>query len=101
MSIVEHLHKSDRTHRDCVRKLQDEISALWDERADLIKRLSRMEYYATQRREAMRRFVDLINDGHFDGSPALKETAMFALFERQLMAWEERDREVDWLGREQ
>lgn len=78
--------------------LQNDSHDLWEENRDLVRRLSRMEEYARQRREAMRRFIDLVNDGHFDGAAPMKDMAMFRLFERALQNWEEWDAKHKWLG---
>ena len=78
--------------------IQTQTRDLWEENRDLVRRLSRMEEYARQRREAMRRLVDLVNNGHFDGAAPMKDMAMFRLFERSLHNWEEWDAKHKWLG---
>lgn len=86
---------------DTLALLQNDSRDLWEENRALVRRLSRMEAYAVQRREAMRRFVDLVNDGHFDGGAApMKEYAMFRLFERDVERWEEWDAKHPFLGEE-
>ena len=80
--------------------LQTQTGDLWAERRDLIIRLSRMEAYATQRRDAVRRFVDQVNDGRFNGTVPLKEHPLFQLLERDCERWEDWDNDHQFLWEE-